>query len=60
MKGKKVTTLKQLAELARNKRSVICENRWGSLPAIVVINMTGPTILGAIKSGLYVYEKETK
>ena len=57
---KKITTLEKLEQLALARRSVRFENSiTRPLPATVVLCMTGRTIIGFMRRGMFLYEKPT-
>ena len=57
-----VTNLNQLWELAEARRAVGGEHRMlkNSLPAAVVLNMSGTIIHSLMDAGMYVYEAKRK
>ena len=63
MRGKRILTLQDIRDAAREKRSLECPSRtWFGrcIPASFVINMCGAVILACINSGLYIYEPGRK
>jgi hypothetical protein len=60
MIGKQIYTVEQLAQAARDRRSVTGKNgRWHSwrhLPAAVVLRMQASVVLNVIEGGLFYYE----
>lgn len=58
---KKVKTLEELQNAAFEKKAVKSEKRGmcfeRPIPAAVILNMAGTTILRLFQDGLYVYEK---
>lgn len=61
-KGARVKTVEDLYALAFDRKSVIGKYCIGErpIPATVVLNMTGVTILKMISSGLYEYVPKPK
>ena len=59
MKGKKVTSLKQLCDLALDRKSVVCESYCfrAHTPAAFMQNLQGAVINRLIQRGMYVYKK---
>ena len=47
--GKRVRSVERLAELARERKSVYCDNCLGLLPAVVVINMSAGQVYEMIQ-----------
>lgn len=63
MRGKRITTLRQLMALATKRAAVTGASgmfRRHPLPAAWVVNMPGPQILRLFDGGLYHYRKEPK
>jgi hypothetical protein len=53
---KRITSILEIAELAKRRRSVYCRNSWGLIPAVVVMNMVACVVLREIESGrMYKY-----
>ena len=62
MKGRRITTLQELHEARRAKRSVCCPSmhvfgKTRAKPAAFVMNMSGHVLWRMIEEGLYIYEK---
>ena len=57
MKRVQVKTLHQIRSLSLSKKSVCDRNGYMVLPAAIVINMSGITILRRIEEGMYVYTR---
>lgn len=61
MRGEQVTSLKQLCELASNKRSVeIVYPPMPCKPAAFIISMQARMVQIMLDSGIYVYEKQER
>ena len=59
MKGKRVTTVRQLCDLASDRKSVVCERIFiKPCAAAWVQNMQGRQIVRLINYGMYVYKKK--
>lgn len=61
--GKQIKTLEELNTAAKNRQaviSVIFDKFSRPMPAAVLLNMSGNTILCRIRLGVYVYEKHNK
>jgi len=48
--GKQVHSVDQLAALASERRSVYCDNAWGLIPAVFVMNMITSVVLREINA----------
>jgi hypothetical protein len=74
MRGKQITTLRQLNSLAQRRKAVMWDRRCIKIepgciachyepkrtPAAFIIGMPGSKILGLIEDGLYQYKTEGK
>ena len=61
MKGEQVTDLERLDELSLARRAVVCARFGGRpLPATVMMNQKARVLLRVFRSGMWVYEKESK
>ncbi len=56
--GERVKSVEELAFYANMRRSVVCMNCWGLLPARVVMNMAASCVLCEIQGKrIYLYNK---
>jgi len=58
--GKKIRSLPQIRKAIADRRALICPGSYcfdRPIPAAVIINMSGTTILGLINKGLHLYKK---
>ena len=61
MRGEQVTSLKQLCELANNRRSVeVVYPPMPCKPAAFIISMQARMVQMMLDRGVYVYEKQEK
>ncbi len=61
MRGKRLTSLKEIVDAAENKRSLTGPFVFGICkPAAFVIHQPGVVLQGMLDSGLYLYEKADK
>lgn len=57
MRGKRVTTVKEVRQLAKEKRALITQGRGEIKPAAFYLNYKAECLDGMFDRGLYVYEK---
>jgi hypothetical protein len=60
-KGRPVRSVEQLAVLAHQRKSVYCDNCWGLLPAVCVLNMAASVVHRELRRGVvFQYKRPAK